>query len=116
MQEGRYSEAIPVLQQAVERCGESRESTCAYALYNLGRSLRLAGRPAEAIPILERRLTYDDQTETVQAELDAARRDAGAASSSSGDGGEAQESDDGDSEGRGNGNGNGRGKGKKDED
>ena len=79
MNEGRYGEAIPLLQRAVERCGDSRESVCAYALYNLGRSLRLAGRPAEAIPILERRLAYGDQTETVQAELDAARRDAGQA-------------------------------------
>ena len=77
MSQGRYGEAIPLLQQAVERCGDSRETVCAYALYNLGRSLRLAGRPAEAIPILERRLAYDDQTEVVQAELDAARREAG---------------------------------------
>jgi serine/threonine-protein kinase len=77
MNEGRYGEAIPLLQRAVERCGDSRETVCAYALYNLGRSLRLAGRPAEAIPVLERRLTYDNQTETVQAELDAARSAAG---------------------------------------
>jgi serine/threonine protein kinase len=77
MSQGRYGEAIPLLQRAVERCGDSRESVCAYALYNLGRSLRLAGRPAEAIPVLERRLAYSNQTETVQAELDAARRAAG---------------------------------------
>ena len=73
MNQGRYDEAIPVLQQAAERCGDSRETVCAYALYNLGRSLRLAGRPDEAIPILERRLAYGNQTEVVQAELDAAR-------------------------------------------
>jgi eukaryotic-like serine/threonine-protein kinase len=79
MSQGRYGEAIPFLQRAVQRCGDSRESVCAYALYNLGRSLRLAGRPAEAIPVLERRLAYGDQTKTVQAELDAARRDAGQA-------------------------------------
>jgi serine/threonine-protein kinase len=77
MNEGRYGEAIPLLQRAVERCGDSRETVCAYALYNLGRSLRLAGRPAEAIPVLERRLAYGNQTETVQAELDAARSAAG---------------------------------------
>jgi eukaryotic-like serine/threonine-protein kinase len=77
MSAGRYGEAIPLLEQAVERCGDSRENVCAYALYNLGRSLRLAGRPAEAIPVLERRLGYDNQTETVQAELDAARLAAG---------------------------------------
>jgi serine/threonine protein kinase len=77
MSQGRYGEAIPLLQRAVERCGDSRENVCAYALYNLGRSLRLAGHPAEAIPVLERRLAYGNQTETVQAELDAARRAAG---------------------------------------
>jgi serine/threonine protein kinase len=79
MSEGRYGEAIPLLQRAVQRCGDSRDRVCAYALYNLGRSLRLAGRPAEAIPILERRLAYDNQTEAVQAELEAARRAAGQA-------------------------------------
>ena len=88
MSAGRYGEAIPLLQRAVERCGDSRESVCAYALFNLGRSLRLAGRPAEAIPVLERRLAYDNQTEAVQAELDAARRAAGqsAPAPSGGDG------------------------------
>jgi hypothetical protein len=37
----------------------------------------VAGRPQEAIPILERRLQIPDQTETVQRELDAARAAAG---------------------------------------
>ena len=46
----------------------------AYALFNLGRSLRLAGRPDEAIPILEQRLEIPNQTDAVQQELDAARR------------------------------------------
>jgi eukaryotic-like serine/threonine-protein kinase len=87
MNEGRYGEAIPLLQRAVERCGDSRETVCAYALYNLGRSLRLAGRPAEAIPVLERRLTYGNQTETVQAELDAARSAAGQTAPSGGEDG-----------------------------
>jgi len=111
MNQGRYDEAIPPLQQAVERCGDSRETVCAYALYNLGRSLRLAGRPDEAIPILERRLTYDNQTEVVQAELDAARRDAGqddSATSSAPPGADHSREENA---------GNGRGKGKdKDED
>ena len=87
MSAGRYGEAIPLLQSAVERCGDSRESVCAYALYNLGRSLRLAGRPADAIPVLERRLAYDNQTETVQAELDAARSAAGQTAPASSAGG-----------------------------
>lgn len=77
MNAGSYGQAIPLLREAVARCGDSRDTACAYALYNLGRSLRLAGRPWEAIPVLERRLGYDDQTEVVQAELGAARRAAG---------------------------------------
>jgi eukaryotic-like serine/threonine-protein kinase len=78
MQEGRYDEAIPLLEQAVAAYPEgSQELTYAYALYNLGRSLRLAGRAAEAVPILERRLQIPNQTETVQRELEAARSQAG---------------------------------------
>ena len=33
----------------------------AYALFNLGRALRLSGDPAAAIPYLEKRLTFDDR-------------------------------------------------------
>jgi eukaryotic-like serine/threonine-protein kinase len=112
MGEGRYGEAIPVLQQAAEQCGDSRETVCGYALYNLGRSLRLAGRPGEAIPLLERRLGYGDQTEVVQAELDAARSAAGVGSgSSSGDGGEGRRNGGRNGRGRGRGNSEGRGRG-----
>jgi hypothetical protein len=50
---------------------------CAYALFNLGHALRMAGHSDEAIPILERRLRIPDQTQTVQAELAAARAEAG---------------------------------------
>jgi tetratricopeptide (TPR) repeat protein len=49
----------------------------AYALYNLGRSLRLAGRPDEAIPILEERLLIPDQPAAVSRELELAREQAG---------------------------------------
>jgi serine/threonine-protein kinase len=100
MQAGRYGEAIPILQAAVQRCGASTELVCAYALYNLGRSLRLAGRPAEAIPVLERRLRYPNQRDVVAAELEAARRQAGRAGTD----------ESGDDEG-GKGKGRGRGKG-----
>ena len=78
MRAGRYDEAIPILQRAVNAYPEgSKELTYAFALYNLGRSLRLAGRPDEAVPILERRLQIPNQTETVRRELEAARRAAG---------------------------------------
>ena len=75
MNQGRYDEAIPPLQRAVESYGEgSQDTTYAYALYNLGRSLRLAGRAGEAVPILERRLQIPNQTKTVQKELKQARK------------------------------------------
>ena len=83
MQAGRYEEAIAPLRQAVDgACGPGAGLTCAYALYNLGRSLRLAGRPAEAVPILERRLQFADQRGVVQHELDLARQAAGIAPAS----------------------------------
>ena len=78
MQDGRYDEAIPLLQRAVDSFPEgSQELTYAYALYNLGRSLRLAGRADEAVPVLEQRLRIPNQTQTVEQELEAARQAAG---------------------------------------
>jgi serine/threonine-protein kinase len=74
MNAGRYDEAIPVLKRAV--AGYPRSSTdlnYAYALYNLGRSLLLAGKPAEAIPYLQQRLGFDNQRDVVRRELAAAR-------------------------------------------
>jgi len=49
----------------------------AYALFDLGRSLRLAGDPQAAIPILEQRLQYPNQTGVVQVELKLAEQAAG---------------------------------------
>ena len=78
IQQGRYNEAIPVLRRAVASFPEgTTDLNYAYALFNLGHALRMAGNPAKAIPILERRLQIPDQTATVQAELDAARAEAG---------------------------------------
>ena len=78
IQEGRYDEAIPVLQQAVASFPEgTTDINYAYALFNLGHALRMAGRPEEAIPILEQRFQIPDQTETVRRELEAARAEAG---------------------------------------
>jgi eukaryotic-like serine/threonine-protein kinase len=75
--QGRYAEAIPILQRAVEKLAPIGDLTYAYALYNLGHALRLAGRPEEAIPILEQRLEIPNQTGVVQQELEAARAAAG---------------------------------------
>jgi serine/threonine-protein kinase len=77
MQAGRYEEAIPILQRAVDSLQGTGDLDFAYALYNLGRSLRLAGRPDEAIPVLEQRLRIPNQTGVVRRELEAARREAG---------------------------------------
>ena len=75
MNSGDYDRAIPVLERAVAAFPEgSTDITLAYALYNLGRSLRLAGRPGEAIPILERRLEFKNQRGVVKKELKAARK------------------------------------------
>jgi tetratricopeptide (TPR) repeat protein len=76
MSKGRYQDAIPLLRRAVSSAGNGGDLTYAYALYNLGRSLRLAGKPGEAIPLLERRLRIDNQRATVARELEAARRSA----------------------------------------
>ena len=78
MQQGDYAGAVPILQEAVASWPEdSRDINYAYALFNLGKSLNRSGNPDEAIPYLEKRLTWSDQRETVQAELDLARRNAG---------------------------------------
>ena len=78
MNQGRYEEAIPILQRAVDSfpAGTS-DLNYAYALFNLGQSLRLAGRPDEAIPILEQRLAIPNQTGVVRRELELARQQAG---------------------------------------
>jgi eukaryotic-like serine/threonine-protein kinase len=74
MRQGDYAGAVPVLQRAVASFPEdSQDINYAYALYNLGKSLNRSGRPDEAIPYLEKRLTWPDQRETVQSELDDAR-------------------------------------------
>ena len=69
---------MPILQEAVASWpDDSRDINYAYALFNLGQALNRSGRPEEAIPYLEKRLTWDDQREEVQAELDDAESKAG---------------------------------------
>ena len=65
---GAYTAAIPILQQAIAAASH-RDLTYAYALYDLGRSLRLAGDPQAATPILKRRLRIPNQTPIVRHEL-----------------------------------------------
>ena len=75
--QGRVQEAIPVLERAVASFPEnSTDINYAFALFNLAHAYRLAGRPAEAIPLLEKRLTFDNQRAVVQRELQLARQEA----------------------------------------
>ncbi|MFL5872812.1 MAG: protein kinase domain-containing protein [Solirubrobacterales bacterium] len=78
LQAGDYESAVPVLEEAVAAFpAGSEELEYAYALFNLGKALRLSGRAEEAIPVLERRLEIPNQTGTVEEELAAARAEAG---------------------------------------
>jgi hypothetical protein len=81
--QGSYASAIPPLASAVRTSGQSLGDclqpaseaclTFAYALYDLGRALRLEGHDAEAVSVLSERLRIDNQRETVQRELELAR-------------------------------------------
>ena len=74
IQAGSYDEAVAVLRRAVASFPKgTSDLNYAYALYNLGHALRLAGRPEKAIPILEERLQIPNQAATVRQELAAAR-------------------------------------------
>jgi hypothetical protein len=82
--DGQYAGAVPVLRRALAATGEQanaclepNSTTCltyAYALYDLGRALRLSGHSAAAVPILEARLQIDNQRPAVAAELQLARQ------------------------------------------
>ncbi len=75
---GKAGEAVPVLQRSVDAFPRgTTDVQYAFALFNLGKALRTSGRPKEAVPVLERRLQIPNQRDTVQKELDAARRAAG---------------------------------------
>lgn len=83
----QYASAIPVLRRALAATGEQanaclqpNSTTCltyAYALYDLGRALRLSGHSAAAVPLLEARLQIDNQRPAVAAELQLAREHVG---------------------------------------
>jgi hypothetical protein len=67
-------------QPRTDVCIQPASATCltyAYALYDLGRALRLSGDSAAAVPVLEARLQIDNQRATVAAELQLARQQAG---------------------------------------
>ena len=65
---GDYSAAVPMLRQAVAAAPHG-SLTYAYALYDLGRSLRLSGDPTAAVKVLYERLQIPNQTEAVREQL-----------------------------------------------
>jgi serine/threonine protein kinase len=81
IQQGQPAQAVAPLQRSVDgfrTAGRKAEIDYAYALFNLGNALRLSGRPADAIPYLEERLTVSDYKRgVVQKELKTAREQAG---------------------------------------
>jgi hypothetical protein len=91
--EERYSAAIGDLRRAVAasgesptRCAASETEACltyAYALFDLGRALRLNGDRAGAVVILSERLVIDNQREAVQEELNQATQSSASATASS---------------------------------
>jgi serine/threonine-protein kinase len=79
--QGKPADAVAPLQRSVEAFraqGRKGDIGYAYALYNLGNALRLSGRPAEAIPLLEERLQVSNYKRgIVRKELETARQQAG---------------------------------------
>jgi serine/threonine protein kinase len=79
--QGKPTDAVAPLQRSVEAFraqGRKADIGYAYALYNLGNALRLSGRPAEAIPLLEERLQISNYKRgVVKKELKTAREQAG---------------------------------------
>jgi tetratricopeptide (TPR) repeat protein len=73
MLDGAYTAAIPDLRQAIAAATPD-DVNYAYALFDLGRSLRLAGDPQAAIAVLQRRLQIPNQTPVVLSELRLAQR------------------------------------------
>ena len=73
MQQGRYAEAVPLLQRAVEGFrdqGDTASLSYAYALYNLASALAGSGDASAAVPLLQERLRVsDDQRGVVLREL-----------------------------------------------
>jgi hypothetical protein len=86
MDAGNYSAAVAVLRQALH-AADPGSLTYAYALFDLGRSLRLAGDPRAAVNVLYQRLQIPNQTGVVRQELQLALEALGQKAKSGGAGG-----------------------------
>jgi tetratricopeptide (TPR) repeat protein len=74
---GDFRAALAASGQSSTRCGVPGSEACltyAYALYDLGRALRLAGKPGSAVPVLTKRLRINNQRRTVKNELGLAKK------------------------------------------
>jgi len=76
---GNPQGAIPVLQQALAAFPQDQRSSLdyAYTLFNLGDAYLKSGQADKAIPLLQQRLNWNDQRDTVAAELREAMHQAG---------------------------------------
>jgi eukaryotic-like serine/threonine-protein kinase len=68
MLDGNYSAALPVLRQVLNTASPD-SLAYAYALYDYGRTLLLAGDPKDAVKVLYQRLQIPNQTGAVRQEL-----------------------------------------------
>jgi eukaryotic-like serine/threonine-protein kinase len=71
LSQGDYNAAVPVLRQAVSAASPG-SLTYAYALYDYGKALLLAGDPKDAVTVLYQRLQIPNQTGAVRQELQTA--------------------------------------------
>jgi serine/threonine-protein kinase len=72
---GDYDGGLKASQKALKACGDTQQlNPCGYAAYEVGYALNRLGRNEEAIPYLEQRLAYGDNSSgEVQRELNRAR-------------------------------------------
>jgi eukaryotic-like serine/threonine-protein kinase len=73
MQQGQYSQALPLLQDAVQQLSGGTDLGTAYANYNLGYTLMQLGQCSEAVPYLETSRKIQPDREEVKDALKQAR-------------------------------------------
>jgi eukaryotic-like serine/threonine-protein kinase len=89
MLDGSYPQAVDVLRKAIAAASPG-SPTYAYAMFDLGRSLRLAGNPTAAVGVLYQRLQIPNQTDVVRNELRLALEAMGVQANRAGGGAAAQ--------------------------